>query len=300
MDKNKESILIPIIFFSFFKFPLKLKELRRYLWQNELEESNIKQVIDVISEINQKDDSLWYGSFVPDRVKREKLAKKYWWLVKKRRWIFSNIPFLKQVFVSNTLAYNNVHSNSDIDLLIIGKSERLWTVRAFLLIWLNLFGWRVRGIKKSGQFSPEFFVSENCLNLNKVSLEDDYYLSFWLADLVPIWPNGKKNLIAKHNSWVKNNLPIAWRSPKEKDLSHLKSSYYAKAVEKILAGRFGEIIENKLHKTQLSVINKTRARIGVNPEIITENNIIKLHFNDRRKQVSDLIKKGLNDIFKNC
>jgi len=299
MDKKRKSILIPIIFFSFFKFPLKLKELRRYLWQNELEENDIKEVVDEIPEINQKDNNLWYGDFLPDREKREKLAKRYWQLVKKRRWIFSNIPFLKQVFVSNTLAYNNVHSNSDIDLLIIGKSERLWTARAFLLFWLNLFGWRVRGVKKSGQFSPEFFVGENQLNLNRVSLDNDYYLSFWLVDLVPIWPNGRNNLIYKDNSWVKNNLPIAWRSPREKDLTYLLPSYFAKLMEKFLKGKFGQILENKLYKVQVNIINRNKSKIGVNPEIITEKNMIKLHFNDRRKQVSDLIEKGLNDIFKN-
>lgn len=299
MDKKKKSILVPIIFFSFFEFPLKLKEVRRYLWQNELSENNIKQAIDEMPEINQENNNLWYGSFVPDRLQREKLAKKYWQLVGKRRWIFSNIPFLKQVFVSNTLAYNNVHSNSDIDLLIIGQNNHLWTVRAFLLFWLNLLGWRVRGIRKSGQFSPEFFVAEDYLNLNHVSLKDDYYLSFWLADLVPIWPNGQYNLIYKHNSWVKNNLPIAWRSSKKKDLVYLKSSYFAKLVEKILTGKFGRVLENKLYKIQLDIINRIKSRIGVNPEVITEKNIIKLHFNDRRKQVSDLIKKGLNEILEN-
>lgn len=299
MDKKRKSILIPIIFFSFFKFPLKLKEVRRYLWQNELEESDIKHIIDGVTKVNQKDGDLWYGDFTPDRLQREKLAKKYWQLVKKRRWVFSNIPFLKQVFVSNTLAYENVHSNSDIDLLIVGQNNRLWIVRAFLLFWLNLFGWRVRGIKKSGQFSPEFFVAEDFLNLHEVSLEDDYYLSFWLADLVPIWPNGKKNLIFKHNSWVKNNLPIAWRSSKEKDLVYLKASYFTKLVEKILTGKFGQLLENRLYKIQQRIINKTKSRIGINPEVITKRNIIKLHFNDRRKQVSDLINKGLNEILGN-
>ncbi len=299
MDKKKESILVPIIFFSFFKFPLKLKEVRRYLWRNELKKDEIKQLIDEMPKINQKEDNLWYGSFVPDRLQREQLAKKYWRIVKKRRWIFSNIPFLRQVFVSNTLAYNNVHANSDIDLLIIGKSNRLWTARAFLLVWLNLFGWRVRGVKKSAQFSPEFFVTKNSLNLSPVALTNDYYLSFWLADLVPIWPDGKKNLIYKYNSWVKNNLPIAWRSSREKDLTYLKSSYYARTVEKILSGKFGQLIEDKLYKAQLDIINKTKTRIGVNPEVITEKNIIKLHFNDRRKQASDLIKEGLNEILGN-
>jgi len=299
MDKKVKSVLVPIIFFNFFNFPLTPKELRRYLWQYELSLEEIQEIVKQLPGVQIKGDLIYYDNLKIDRNLREKIADKFWGRVAWRRWIFSNVPFIKQVFVSNTLAYNNVHRNSDIDIFIVGQNGRLWTARAFLLVWLNLFNWRVRSINKYGKFSPEFFVSETALDLRKVALDKDYYLSFWLADLVSIWPSSESLLLKKANYWLKENLPIAWRSPKIKPFVTLNPSYFRLLVERFLSGKWGNILEEKLRSMQSKIIQHNLKRLGVNPEVIIDKDIIKLHFNDRRAEVRDVIKKKLYEILEN-
>lgn len=299
MDKKKKSVLVPIIFFNFFNFPLTLKELRRYLWRCELSLEEIQQIIKQLPGVQIREDLIYYDNHKLDRDLKEKIAGKFWGRVACRRWIFSNVPFIKQVFVSNTLAYNNVHHNSDIDIFIVGQKGRLWTARAFLLLEFNLFGWRVRSINRYGKFSPEFFVSEAALNLRKVVLDNDYYLSFWLADLVSIWPDSESTLLKRANYWFKEDLPIAWRSPKIKPFTTLKPSYFRLLMERFLSGKWGDILEEKLHSIQSRIIQHNLKRLGVNPEVVVNKDIIKLHFNDRRAEVRDVIEKRIYETLEN-
>lgn len=293
MDKAKKSILVPIFFFSFFQFPLTVKELRRYLWRDELSEDEIRGIIKEIPRIRFENDFVWHGELANDRELKKKISGKLWSKVKRWRWVFSNVPFLTQVFVSNTLAYDNVYRRSDIDLFLIGKQGRLWTTRAFLLFWFNLFGLRVKSVNRYAKFSPELFISDQSLDVRSLTLNNDYYFSFWLADLTPIWPDGRSGAFRQTNSWFKDDLPIAWRSPKDKTFTLLKPSLFRMLAEKILSNRLGGKLEKMLYRVQSRIIKKNIERLGVNPEVVINENVIKLHFNDRRARVRDDIEKKL-------
>ncbi|MBN2585042.1 hypothetical protein JXA59_00095 [Patescibacteria group bacterium] len=296
MDELKKSVLVPIIFFSWFRFPLKLKELRRYLWQNELSEEELKKVIRLLPGINYEQDLIWYGEIADERLSKAELANSFWQKTRRYRWLFANVPFLREVFVTNTLAYDNVKQGSDIDLLIIGKSGRLWTCRAILLLSLNLLRLRVRGVDKHGKFSPELWLGDSTLDLRSIALDNDYYLSFWLADVTQIWPGNEPKKLWQANPWLKQHLPIAWRSPRAKDWPAIRPSYGCKLIERWLSGRYGDRLEQRLKLAQQKIIHKNLLRLGVNPSVVIEDNVIKLHFNDRRSAVRDAIEGALSEI----
>lgn len=295
MDKYKKSVLVPIFFFSFFKFPLTLKELRRYLWKEELTENSIKEIIKEFPKLKTQNDLVWYGDFNDKRGASEKIARKFWRKIKKWSWIFPNVPFLNEVFVTNTLAYNNVNENSDIDLSLIGVKGRLWTMRAWLLFWFNLFDLRVRGENKYGKFSPELFITDKDLGIASLALRNDYYLSFWLGDITPIWSNVSKPLFRQSNGWIKENLPIAWRSVRDEKIFITKKSWFTWLIEKMLSSNLGNKLEKMLYDKQLKIINRNIRKLGGNPEVIVNEDIIKLHFNDRRARVRNYIEECLDD-----
>lgn len=293
MDKNKKAVLVPIIFFKRYRWGLSIRELRRYLWQTELSEHQIEEIVEAIPELSYKVDRVWLGSEGQDLLKRSKLVATFWRKVKRWRWVFSNVPFLSQAFVSNTLAFGVINNDSDIDLFLVGKSKRLWTMRAFLLTWFNLFRLRVQNTNRRAKFSPEFFVSEAALNLQSLLFDNDYYFAFWLADLVLIWPDDNSRKFWAANNWNKLNLPIAWRSPRQKPFVSLKDSVFKRLVEKILAGKIGDRLECWLKLRQERIIMRTNERLGINPSIIMSEDIIKLHFNDRRMQINAEIEQML-------
>ncbi|MFA5967316.1 MAG: hypothetical protein WC805_02270 [Patescibacteria group bacterium] len=293
----KKSVLVPIIFFSWFRFPLTLSELKRYAWQREIDEIELKAAINELPKISRVGELVWQGDLsIGERLERIALADRLWDKVNNWRWLFGYMPFLAQVYVTNTLAYNNAHANSDIDLLVVAQPERLWTTRACLLVMMNLFKLRVRSPQRWGKFSPEFFLSTRSLNINKLAIEKDYYLTYWLADLVPIWPDGEHRSLRQANQWVKSVLPGAWRNPKLRRLKYLKPSVLRRLIEKILSGKWGDQFEEWAYTKQRRIIDKNIRRLGTNPSVLYNRDIIKLHFNDRRAQVRDVIEQALDDL----
>jgi len=57
------------------------------------------------------------------------LYSKYW----------SYLPFVKEVYVCNSVAIGNAHSNSDIDLLIISQKNSMFLARLFWMLFLHEF-----------------------------------------------------------------------------------------------------------------------------------------------------------------
>ena len=296
MDELKKSVLVPTIFFSWFKFPLTIKELRRYLWQQELSVDELKKILRLLPGIRWENDLVWYGDVVSARQTNQHLADQFWRKVKRWRWLFSNIPFLREVFIGNTLAYDNVHHGSDIDLFIVGQTGRLWTCRAVLLVVMNWLGLRVRGQNRHAKFSPEFWVGDSMLNLRSIAIDRDYYLSFWLADVVNVWPGGEQKRLWQANPWLKDDLPIAWRSQRVKEWPLLRSSLAAKLIERVLRGKWGDALERRLRSAQRRIIKRNLARLATHPSVLVEDNVIKLHFNDRRSAVRDAIEKALSEL----
>ena len=287
--------LIPLVFFAQFDRPLTLQQLRRYGWGREFGVDELKQII-------KKSDMHLSGALcyldethLSEYARRQELAKKFWQRVKQNRWVFANVPFIKMTAVGNTLAYDNVHENSDIDLFVVAASGRVWTVRMMLLLWLNLLGLRVRSAKKYLLFSPEFFVDETALDLSLCAIANDYYLAYWLADLVPVWLTDYFDTVWNANRWLKDKLPVAYRSQNRRTEfgGQSRLSWFAWGLERILSGRFGDRIETWARAKQRQIIERNKVRLGINPSVITDNHVIKIHFNDRRAEVRERIEEFL-------
>lgn len=297
MQQVKKSILVPVIFFSWFKYPVSLKELRRYLWQSELSMEQLVKLVSQTPQLIRQGERVVYGNLAESAtVVDETVVQQFWQKLRRWRWLFAQVPFLRQVYVTNTLSYGNARQGSDIDLLIVGRAGRLWTCRAGLLLLMTWFGVRVRGISRHGKFSPEFWLAHDTLDISGLALPQDYYLSYWLADTVPIWPSGSDHQLLRANPWVKLDLPIAWRSPRMGNETSVRASYFARGLEWILAGRWGDRVEQVLRHRQQRIIEQTQRRLGVNPSVVMSDNVIKLHFNDRRAAVRDHIEQELNAI----
>ncbi len=292
--RNLRHIDVPMLYFAQFEKPLTLKELRRYIWRHEVGLEHLRHELHVRPW--KMKDGMYYvdKAHLEARRKSEEESERFWHRVKKFRGVFGLIPFLKLVAVGNTLAINRVGDNSDIDLFIVAKSGRVWTTRMVLLLWLTLLRARVRSEKKYMKFSPEFFVDETSLNLSQFALASDYYLNFWVADLVPVWGEQYFTRFWRANDWLKSSLPIAFRSPNLRtDFKKSHSSPIAVILEKSLGGGLGDKIEEWARRRQETIIQKSLNRIGVNPSVITEHNVIKLHFNDRRGEIRDRLDESL-------
>lgn len=205
--------------------------------------------------------------------------------------VFKSIPFVDQIFLCNSITFNKLDENSDIDLFIIAKPWRIWSVKfwsmlLFSLKWAKRF-WK--NIRKKVCLS--FFITSDYLNLYSISLPTvDIYLAYWISHLVLIYqPNETVNKsFFSQNKWVKWILP----NFQEKQTISLWidplywNTKFKNVLEKIWSWFFWDIFERFLKILQKTVI---RLKIIINSEknkdVIISDYMLKFH-QDIREKVS--------------
>lgn len=124
---------------------------------------------------------------------------------------FKSIPFIDQIFLCNSITFNALDENSDIDIFIIAKPWRIRTVKLRSMILFTL-KWAKRFWKNTRKkICLSFFVTSDNQNLYPISLSSlDIYLCYRIAHLVLIYQDKdkwKKSDFFSQNKWIKWVLP---------------------------------------------------------------------------------------------
>lgn len=96
------------------------------------------------------------------------IQKKYYKRAKTISRFLICLPNVQAILLNGSLAQGKAKETSDIDLLIITKSGRLWTARFLVLMCLTIFGLkRSKDHNKShaGKICANYFLSENFLKI---------------------------------------------------------------------------------------------------------------------------------------
>lgn len=118
-----------------------------------------------------------------------------WEKVSHHNTYFQKIPWILGIAVCNSLAMNAAHKQSDIDLFIITKRGRLWTVRILMTLLLSILWERKTSNKHAWKFCLSFFISEDGLDFTNIAIKNDIYLAYWIKTLKPII--NRKNIFKK-------------------------------------------------------------------------------------------------------
>lgn len=159
----------------------------------------------IIKNTNEDKSWNWFS-----RDQKSKYMDEYQKEIKRLKTTFQSIPFVEQIFLCNSISFNALDENSDIDLFIIAEPGRIRTVKfrsmlLFTLKWAKRFWKKIR--KK---ICLSFFITSDSQNLYPISLSSlDIYLAYRIAHLVLIYQPDEKenNLFFESNKWVKWILP---------------------------------------------------------------------------------------------
>ncbi|MDD5376883.1 MAG: hypothetical protein PHH16_02075 [Candidatus Gracilibacteria bacterium] len=207
------------------------------------------------------------------------------------------IPGLRMVAVSNSLAMYATHENSDIDLFIITAPHRLWIVRTLVLLVATLLRVRAKPGDEAGKFCFPFFMTEKNMNLKEIALEDDIYLAYWIRTLKPIYNQDYTygRLMEVNRDFYENTLRI---HPSEEERSALlreNRTFLVLTWKHPWATKLGIFLSPILSFKDmiLGLLSKwyiTKKIPSGNTEgIIMNDDMLKLHFTDRRREIRDQI-----------
>jgi len=254
MEKIEKEILKTLLFFNLFSRPLNLKELHQFLGVKSTEGQTFLALINLVKKGKVIEKNNFFVLKQYEKIfryfkKREKIKNQ---LIKRAEFfsfLFKITPFIRGVFLVNSLAMGLPSKNSDIDVLVLTKKNRLWISRFFANILFFIFGQkRKKEIKKAPKKFCLSFFSEIDLDLSKWKLKgEDPLFIYWLATAKPLVGQKACQVLFEKNSWILKFLPNLKIKKAEGKIKPL--SFVAFLLEKII-NIFGDFLEKKLFQIQ--------------------------------------------------
>ncbi len=269
-------------FYEIMNYPVP-KNTELFFQYSDTENTNANKILKKID-----NDEIWN---LFSRYQKSKYMDEYIEEIKRLKTTFQSIPFVEQIFLCNSISFNALDKNSDIDLFIITEPGRIRTVKfrsmlLFTLKWAKRFWKKIR--KK---ICLSFFITSDSQNLYPISLSSlDIYLAYRIAHLVLIYqPDGKENnSFFESNKWVKGILP----NYQEKQTISLWiepfkwNTKFKNIMESLWNWLLWNIFEWIVKHIQKAIIRIKRIRNPTwNKDVIISDTMLKFH-QDIREKVS--------------
>lgn len=282
MKSIELSILKTLAFFDIFGRPLTLEEIWQFLYK--LKASQLQVLIGLenlqkklkINKKNQYNFLSKQSSMMEEFAIKQAICQRNWrkvsWVIK----ILKFIPFVKNISIINSLAFGTSNEDSDIDILLIAKKNRLWTARAFTVLLLEIIGQNKNKWYQAGKFCLGFAFDESRLDLSEIRQEYPAHFAYWLANLTPVYDRGIYQKLIEGNL-ILQILPN-WQLKRIKIFSPK-----AVPIEKLLSGKFGDCLEQFLARIQINKVwrdPQNQKAKGMN--VIADRSMLKMHPKDRR------------------
>lgn len=314
----EHSILAALAYHDVFDYPLRVEEIWQWLYVDragdaedvvqltpaDVERSLGSQALSTLidragSYVCLKSRS----SIVGTRMERKVANERKWKRAQRVSSILRLVPFVRFIGVVNTLALDNARPESDIDLFIIVKRRRLWLTRALVTGLVHAMGVRRHADCVADSICLSFYVSDGAMNLERLKLpnvEDDTYLHYWIAQVVPLFSrDGCWQSFLSANTWVANRIPHGFHGvpvPYHDDSAIVKAlRFVPELIGYSILGDIGEWLTRSVQYRHM--LAKHGSRIHANStDVVVTDEVLKFHEKDRRAEYRLEFRKRLSQL----
>ncbi len=231
----ENAILETLAYSDVFDYPLTLDELHRFLTTPATMAEIQKCMLGMknIAFANGYYFLAGRSEIVDIRKQREGNSRKAYHRAMFYGRILGSLPFIRMVALTGSLAMLNLSQHRDMDYLLVAKPNRVWTARAFALLFARIT--RLLG----DVICPNVIISENALEWNERNL----YTAREFAQMIPISGRDVLRNLRVVNKWVEDVLPNINTGSTATDSRSLLWKKFQFIVELPLGGKLGNIFE---------------------------------------------------------
>lgn len=283
------AIVQTVAYVDVFDYPLLPAEVHRYLVAMAAPLAAVEKLLSdgrlVPQHLERRDGYVTLPGrqqIVATRQQREAIAHQLWPSAVYYGGLIGNLPFVRMVAVTGSLAVNNSEPASDIDYLVVTANDRLWLSRAFIILIVRLAG--RRGI----HLCPNYLLSERAL----IFPEQNLYAAHELAQMVPLSGERVYRRMRHLNRWADEWLPNATSAPRPVNHISLKvkptGSRLQGVLERGLKGRVGQRLEKWERGRKLAKFSRQAAETEREPaalEVHFSADWCKGHFDGHAEQI---------------
>ncbi|MBK9007541.1 MAG: hypothetical protein IPM31_11180 [Anaerolineae bacterium] len=194
------AILEALTYSDIFAYPLRFDELHRYLPIRANAEELSVALDSMRGQVEQQDGFHFLAGrdeIVDTRKARETRSRKLLPIALRYGRILGSLPFVRMVALTGSLAVLNISKNADFDYMLVTAKGRVWTARAFALLFNRL-------VRPFGHtICPNLIVSESALEWHL----HDLYSARELVQMIPISGMDVYQEVMDVNSWVTEFVP---------------------------------------------------------------------------------------------
>ncbi len=263
--------------------PLTLPELQRFLLKNTATVEQLKPILHDARIRHQ--EGYYFLEANKVRLPTPESLQNYrykWWRLRLAVSILRHVPYLRMVGALQTMYDRTVVKPHDIDVLVIAKHGRLFTVRTLVTLSLLMAGlWR-HGTRIANRIDLSWYATTAHLDMEPITRPPyDPLLVFLFAEMAPVFDEDDTyHEFVRANEWIRNYLPAYDGRPH----TAARPSGLARAMERVLAGRTGTALERRLERWQLGRIAENPANPDPDVEIIATAKMLKFHEKERRRK----------------
>ena len=286
----ERAILETLTYSDIFEYPLRLGEVHRYLPTL----ADVDELPIVLSTLNAqvgKSNEFYFlagrEDIVQIRMQRATRSSKLLPTALRYGRVLGALPFIRMVALTGSLAVLNISKDVDFDYMLVTRTGRVWTARAFAVLFNRI-------VRRFGHtICPNLIISENALEWPL----HDLYSARELCQMIPITGMETYYRLLKTNEWAKDFLPNAFQDynsalskNEQRQVPSLQS-----LLEVPLRGRFGNRFEQWEMNRKIARFAK---QAGFGEETVFNAEVCQGNFHHHRKWTREVFEEKLSALDK--
>ena len=285
-DNLSRAVLQTLAYSDVFDYPLTASEIHRYLMGVQASLEEVAKIVGEEGMVTRTGDYFTLPgreALVAIRMQREARSRKLLPYAIKYGRVLGTLPYIRMVALTGSLAVMNASGNQDFDYMLVTAPGRVWTARAFALVFNRITRFQ------SHSLCPNLIVSETSLRWPL----HDLYSARELFQMIPITGLDVYQRLLAENSWAQDFLPNAKNADKNLRMSKFSVGKLQHLLEFPLNGKLGDRFERWEMNRKIARFSQ---QAGFGEETIFNAEVCQGNFHHHRRWTKEAFQNRLNNL----
>lgn len=284
LEPGADAIARSVLYAALFDYPLTLAELRRTLMGSRQTASEIVSTLrgsSALQDVVESHDGFFFPAgcahLVDIRRRREVRSRGFLLVHRPLLWLIGACPFVRMVALSGSIAHLNLDAGGDLDLFIVTRGARVWSVAVFVVLLAKL-------LRRRRTLCANFIVADTDLRFSP----QDLFAANQVVGLLPVSGGSLFQELIDANPFVLEHYPnfhaadrVSARARRRSRLGWLK-----RGLEHLLFVP-SAVVEWVCRKAYRGYLQKRAGRWQSPEQVQLGDTVLKLHTRSHRTDTLD-------------
>jgi hypothetical protein len=297
LDGDELAIARSVLYASLFDYPLTLTQLRQTLIESVQTPSQILATYgrsDALQAVVECQDGFFFPEgrhdLVEERRRREARSRAFLRRHRQLLTLVCAIPYVRMVALSGSIAHLNLEGDGDLDLFIVTRGRRVWSVTVAVVLLSKL-------MRRRRIVCANFVVADTRLALE----QQDLFTASQIVHLKPLVGSDVLRRLVAANPFVGRFYPnFHANDPSPFPIRRTRLGSGVKAAVERLAARPSFAIESICRRAYSAYLKRQSSTWRSPEQVRLQDDCLKLHTRSHRQSVLERFDRAVRDALHHC